>query len=164
MLCVLILYISNGSFSLKSIPKDKFLRNFSCQCINYSQSLFLTEIYWEKLADEILFCVLISGLGLESWLYVFKEKIFLRWQLLSRFVTEVLRVNEIPMKIFIKMFCSNWTLNLRSCLYKIKTHNVNGRRSSIVRMPNWRVVMSSVIIYWKIWFKTICSIFKNFCL
>ena len=31
MLCVLILYISGGKYSLKSTPNDKFLGNFSWQ-------------------------------------------------------------------------------------------------------------------------------------
>ena len=52
--CVLILYISGGTYSLKSIPNDRFFwRNFSWQF--YLLSQFLPEICWEEIAEEILF-------------------------------------------------------------------------------------------------------------
>ena len=54
MLCVLILYISGGTYSLKSTPNDWFfLRNFSWQF--YLLSEFLPEICWEEIAEEIFF-------------------------------------------------------------------------------------------------------------
>ena len=58
MLCVLILYISGGTFSLKSTPNDG---NF------YLLSEFLPQICWEEIAVEKYFSyfVLISGLDLE---------------------------------------------------------------------------------------------------
>ena len=46
MLCVLILYISGGPYSLKSTLNDRFLRNFSWQF--YYRSEFLPEICWEE--------------------------------------------------------------------------------------------------------------------
>ena len=53
MLCVLILYISGGTYSLKSISNDRFLRNFSGQF--YLLSEFLPENCWEEIDEEILF-------------------------------------------------------------------------------------------------------------
>ena len=53
MLCVLILYMSGGTYSLKSTPNDRFLRNFSWQF--YLLSEFLPEICWEEVAEEIFF-------------------------------------------------------------------------------------------------------------
>ena len=70
MLCVLILYISGGAYSLKSTLNADFLRNFSWQF--YLLSEFLPEICWEEIAEEIFFSyfVFMSGLELEPWLYV----------------------------------------------------------------------------------------------
>ena len=50
VVCVLILYISGGTYSLKSTPNDRetFHGNFI-----YSQ--FLPEICWEEIAAEKLF-------------------------------------------------------------------------------------------------------------
>ena len=71
MLCVLILYISGGIYSLKSIPNDKFSEKLFMALL-FLLSEFLPEIYWEEIAEEILFSyiVLMSGLGLEPWLFV----------------------------------------------------------------------------------------------
>ena len=52
MLCTLILYVSGGTFSIKSIPNARLLRNFSWQAI---LSEFLPEICWEIMAEEIYF-------------------------------------------------------------------------------------------------------------
>ena len=53
MLCVLILYISGSTYSLKSTSNDKFLRNFSWQF--YLLSEVLEEICWNGVSEEILF-------------------------------------------------------------------------------------------------------------
>ena len=70
MLCVLILYISGGIYSLKSIPNDKFfLENFSWQ-------FYLLSECCQKSAERkppkkyFLYFVLMSGLGLVPWFYV----------------------------------------------------------------------------------------------
>ena len=49
MLCVLILYMSGGTYNLKSIPNNRFLTNFSWQF--YLLSEFLPEICWEEVAE-----------------------------------------------------------------------------------------------------------------
>ena len=47
MLCALILYISGGTYSLKSTPNDRFLRSF------FLLSEILSDICWEEIAEEI---------------------------------------------------------------------------------------------------------------
>ena len=37
MLCALILYVSGGTYNLKCIPNNRFLRNFFMACLFYSQ-------------------------------------------------------------------------------------------------------------------------------
>ena len=66
MLCVLILHISVGTYSLKSTPNDRFFDKFF-MTILILLSEFLPEICWEEIAEEILFLyfVLMSGTGLE---------------------------------------------------------------------------------------------------
>ena len=56
MLCALILYMSGGSYSLKSTPNDRFLRSSSWQFYLYSD--FLPEIYWEAVAKKIFFFII----------------------------------------------------------------------------------------------------------
>ena len=57
MLCVLILYISGGTYSFKVDNKTTdFSRNFSQKF--YLLSEFLPEICWEEIAEEILFVIL----------------------------------------------------------------------------------------------------------
>ena len=49
---MLILGMSDGTYSLKVPPNDRFLRNF-LMGIFYLLSEFLPVIYWEKVANEI---------------------------------------------------------------------------------------------------------------
>ena len=51
MLSVLILYMSGGTYSLKSTPNGRFLIKFSWQFYLFSE--FLPEIFWEEIAYEI---------------------------------------------------------------------------------------------------------------
>ena len=51
MLGALILYMSGRTYSLKSTPKDRFLRSFSWQFYLFSE--FLPEICWEQVNEEI---------------------------------------------------------------------------------------------------------------
>ena len=53
MLCVLILYISSGTYRLNRLRTTDFLRNFSWQF--YLLSDFLPEICWEEITGEIFF-------------------------------------------------------------------------------------------------------------
>ena len=53
MLCMLILYISGGTYSLKSTPNDRFFEKLFMEIFIYSE--FLPEICWEKITEEILF-------------------------------------------------------------------------------------------------------------
>ena len=66
IVCVLILYMNGGTYSLKSIRNYRFLRNFSWQ-FNLL-SAFLPEICWELVAEEIFFHIsiwhLTKGLNL----------------------------------------------------------------------------------------------------
>ena len=70
MLCVLILYRNGGTYSLKSTPNDSFFwETFHGNFIYFSK--FSAEICWEEIAEEIIFYfVLMSGLGLELWLFI----------------------------------------------------------------------------------------------
>ena len=55
IVCVLILYISGGTYSLKLTPNDR--------CFE--------KLFMEEIADKIIFVFcFMSGLGLEAWLYV----------------------------------------------------------------------------------------------
>ena len=54
ILCVLILYISGGTYSLNSTPNDRFFEKLF-MAIFYLLSEFLPDICWEKIAEEILF-------------------------------------------------------------------------------------------------------------
>ena len=60
----IILQVSGGTYSFKSTPNDRFLRNFPWQF--YLLSVFLAEFRWEEIAKEIifriLFCCLTWGL------------------------------------------------------------------------------------------------------
>ena len=53
MLYVLILYMSDGTYNLKSIWNDRILRNFSSKY--YLFSTLLPEICWEEVAHEVIF-------------------------------------------------------------------------------------------------------------
>ena len=55
MLCMLILYMSSGTYSLKSTPNVKFWRNCSRQ-LNFL-SEFLPGICWEEVAEQIFFYI-----------------------------------------------------------------------------------------------------------
>ena len=55
LLDVLILYMSGGTYSLKSTPDDRFLRSFSLQFYLFAE--FLAEICWEEVAEEIFFSI-----------------------------------------------------------------------------------------------------------
>ena len=57
MLCVLILYTSDGTCSLKLTPKDRFFFLFEklfMACFYFTLTVFV-EICWEEIAEEILF-------------------------------------------------------------------------------------------------------------
>ena len=71
VVCVLILYISGETYSLKSTPNDKFFENLFHGSF-YLLSEFLLEFCWEEIAVEKYFSyfVSMSGLGLEPWLFV----------------------------------------------------------------------------------------------
>ena len=58
MLCVLILYINDGTYSLKLSPNEEFLNLF------LANFLLLSEICWEEVAKEILF------LNSSSWRFL----------------------------------------------------------------------------------------------
>ena len=53
-LCVLILYISGGTYCLKTTPNDRFFEKLFMAVFNLL-SEFLPEICWEEIAEEILF-------------------------------------------------------------------------------------------------------------
>ena len=50
MLCVLILYINGGTYSLKSIPNDRFFKKLFIEVL-----IYLPKICWEEIAEEIIF-------------------------------------------------------------------------------------------------------------
>ena len=54
MLCVLILYVSGGTYSLNSTPNDKFFEKLFI-AILFTLESFLPEIGWEEIAEEMLF-------------------------------------------------------------------------------------------------------------
>ena len=64
MLCVLIFYVSGGTYSLKSTPKDKFFEKL------FMAILFTRESFCQKSAERkspkkyLSYFVLMSGLGL----------------------------------------------------------------------------------------------------
>ena len=53
MLCLLILYISGGTYSLKTTPNDRFFWETFHGI--YLLTEFLPEICWEEIAEGILF-------------------------------------------------------------------------------------------------------------
>ena len=53
VVCVLILYISGETYSWKSTPNDRFFEKLLMAILLLSE--FLPEIYWEEIAEEILF-------------------------------------------------------------------------------------------------------------
>ena len=54
ILCALILYMSRGTYSLETIPSDRFcVKNFPRQF--YLLSEFSPEICWEEIFEEIFF-------------------------------------------------------------------------------------------------------------
>ena len=65
MLCVLILYKSGGTYSLKSTPNDRFFEKLFIAIFHFL-SEFLPEICWEKIAQEILFVFLFWCLACDS--------------------------------------------------------------------------------------------------
>ena len=61
MFCTLILYVSGGTYSLKSTPNDWFFEKLF-MAILFQHSEFLPEICWEEIAEEnILFWCLAWG-------------------------------------------------------------------------------------------------------
>ena len=70
ILCVLILYISGGTYSLKSIPNDRFFKRL------FGAILFALRVFARNLLrgnrrrNAFRIFVLKSGLGLEAWLFV----------------------------------------------------------------------------------------------
>ena len=48
MLCVLILYMSGGAYSLKSPPNDRFFEKLFMSFVFYSQS------FYQKSAEEVV--------------------------------------------------------------------------------------------------------------
>ena len=54
MLYVLILYMNNRTYNLKSTPSDRFLNNFSWQFFDLL-SEFLLVISWEEVDEEIFY-------------------------------------------------------------------------------------------------------------
>ena len=70
MLFVLILYISGGINSLKSTPNNRFLEKLFHDSFIYSLSFCQKSDERESPKKYILYFILMSGLGLEPWLYV----------------------------------------------------------------------------------------------
>ena len=70
MLCVLILYISGGTYSLKSTPNDRFFEKRFMAVLIYFQRFYHKSAEKKSPQKYFLCFVLISGLGLEPWLYV----------------------------------------------------------------------------------------------
>ena len=70
MLCALILYISGGPYSLKSTPNDRFFGKLFMAIFIYSQSFCQKSAERNSSKRYFLYFVLMSGLGLEPWLYV----------------------------------------------------------------------------------------------
>ena len=58
MLCVLILDISGGIYSLKASPNDRFFWEIFHGNSFYLLLEFLPEICWEEIAEEIVFVFL----------------------------------------------------------------------------------------------------------
>ena len=52
MLGVVILYVSGGTYSLKSTPNDRFFEKLFMAILVYFQE-FLPEICWQEIAEEI---------------------------------------------------------------------------------------------------------------
>ena len=70
MLCVLILYMSGGTYSLKSTPNDRFFEKLFHGHFIYSQSFCQKSAEGKSPKKYFLYFVLMSGLGLEPCLYV----------------------------------------------------------------------------------------------
>ena len=65
------LYISGGIYNLKSTPKDRlffFFENFFMAVLIYSQSF--CQKFGERKSPKKYFSYLMSGLGLEPWLFL----------------------------------------------------------------------------------------------
>ena len=58
MLCVLILYISGGTYSLKSTPNDGFFRTF------FVAILFILKVFARNLEEDV--ALEISDLGFKA--------------------------------------------------------------------------------------------------
>ena len=54
MLCALILYMSDGTYTLQSTPNYRFFEKLSTAILFSSHSFFL-DICWEEITDEIFF-------------------------------------------------------------------------------------------------------------
>ena len=81
---VLILSTSGGTYSLKSISNNRFLRNFSWQF--YLLSEFLPEIYWEEAVIEFFFHISFSSRYLNYGLKVFARSLLRgshRWNIFT---------------------------------------------------------------------------------
>ena len=70
MLCVLILYISGGTYSLKSTPNAKFFKKLF-MAILFTLRVFARNLLREnRRRNSFRISFLMSGLGLEPWLFV----------------------------------------------------------------------------------------------
>ena len=69
MLCVLILYISAGTYSFKSTSNDRFFEKLFHGGFIYFQSFCQKSAEWKSPKKYFFsYFVLMSGLGLEPWL------------------------------------------------------------------------------------------------
>ena len=65
MLCVLILYISGGTYNLKSAPNDRFFEKLFMAIFIYFESFCQKSAERKSAKKYFLYFVLMSGLGLE---------------------------------------------------------------------------------------------------
>ena len=70
MLYVLILYISGRTYSLKSTPNDRFFEKLFMAVLIHYQSFCQKSAERKSSKNYYSYFVLMSGLELESWLYV----------------------------------------------------------------------------------------------
>ena len=67
MLCVLILYISEGTYSLKSAPSDRFFEKLCMAIFIYPQSFCQKSFERKSSKKYFLYFVLMSGLGFDPF-------------------------------------------------------------------------------------------------
>ena len=70
MLCVLILYVSAGTYSLMSTPNDRLFQKLFMAIFIYSQSFDQKSAEKKSPKKYFLYFVFMSGLELEPWLYI----------------------------------------------------------------------------------------------